>query len=165
MRTLAREPKATQQTTSSTLTKPSRAFLGQNRDVQSIMNCWEAVLLSAYRAGAINWNWIHNLYVSTPPADWITAMSRGALHNYAIPGPNLRIPQRGDLVFFDGLAHVALATGKGSDVFTFWPPPNTPFTAGGTLDRVKVFTIEELVTWWEAHMPPAPTVEFAAPAW
>jgi hypothetical protein len=131
----------------------------------TVMNCWEAVLLAAYQAGAINWSWIHSLYVATPTAGWVSAMSRGARHTYAIPGPNPRMPQRGDLVFFDGLAHVALATGTGSEVYTFWPPPNTPFTLGGTLDKVKIFTIEALVAWWSAHMPPPPTVEFAAPAW
>jgi hypothetical protein len=131
----------------------------------TVMNCWEAVLLAAYRAHAIDWNWIHNLYTATPMADWITAMSRGARHTYAVPGPSLKMPQRGDLVFFDGLAHVALATGNGSDVYTFWPPPNTPFTPGGTTDKVKVFTIEDLVAWWAANMLSAPVVEFAAPAW
>jgi hypothetical protein len=30
----------------------------------TVMNCWEAVLLSAYRAGAINWTSIHNLYMA-----------------------------------------------------------------------------------------------------
>ncbi|TAH35489.1 MAG: DUF4157 domain-containing protein [Planctomycetota bacterium] len=131
----------------------------------TVMNCWEAVLLSAYRARAIDWNWIHNLYVSTPTGDWEAAMSRGARTFYAVPGPNLRLPQRGDLVFFNGLAHVALATGNGSEVYTFWPPPNTPFTFGGTTDKVKVFTIEDLVAWWAANLPPQPIVEFAAPAW
>jgi Domain of unknown function (DUF4157)/Bacterial SH3 domain len=131
----------------------------------TVMNCWEAVLLAAYRAGAINWTWIHNLYVSTPTADWVATMTRGARRTYAVPGPNPAMPQRGDLVFFNGLAHVALATGNGSDVYTFWPPPNTPFTPGGTTDKVKVFTIEDLVTWWGTNMPPAPTVQFAAPAW
>lgn len=131
----------------------------------TVMNCWEAVLLSAYRAGAIRWSWIHNLYTATPTGNWVSTMTRGARHTYAIPGPNPVMPQRGDIVFFNGLAHVALATGNGSEVFTFWPPPNTPFTPGGTTDQVKVFTIEALVTWWAAHMPPAPTVEFGAPAW
>jgi hypothetical protein len=131
----------------------------------TVMNCWEAVLLAAYRAGAITWTWIHNLYVSTPTANWVATMTRGARRTYAVPGPNLAMPQRGDLVFFNGLAHVALATGNGSEVYTFWPPPNTPFTPGGTTDKVKVFTIEDLVSWWATHMPPAPRVEFAAPAW
>lgn len=131
----------------------------------TVMNCWEAVLLSAYRSGAINWIWIHNMYVSIPAASWVSAMSRGPRHTYAIPGPNAHMPQRGDIVFFDGIAHVALATGAGSDVYTFWPPPNTPFTPGGTTDKVKVFTIEQLVTWWTANSPPAPVVEFGAPSW
>jgi hypothetical protein len=131
----------------------------------TVMNCWEAVLLSAYRSGSITWNRIHNMYVSVPPANWVATMSRGANHTYAVPGPNLHMPQRGDIVFFDGIAHVALATGNGSEVYTFWPPPNTPFTAGGTTDKVKTFTIEALVTWWAAHMPPQPVVQFGAPSW
>ena len=131
----------------------------------TIMNCWEAVLLSAYRARAIDWTWIHTLYTTVAPANWVASMSRGASNSYAVPGPNLLMPQRGDLVFFDGLAHVALATGKGSEVYTFWPPPNTPFALGGTTDQVKVFTIEALATWWAANMPPAPVIQFASPSW
>jgi hypothetical protein len=131
----------------------------------TVMNCWEAVLLAAYRAGAISWTQIHNLYTSTPIADWVTAMSRGPLHTYTVGGPNPRMPQRGDIVFFDGIAHVAMATGSGSDVYTFWPPPNTPFSLGGTTDMVKVFSIEALVAWWSANLPPAPRVQFAAPSW
>jgi hypothetical protein len=78
------------------------------------------------------------------------------------------MPQRGDIVFFDGVAHVALATGSGSDVLTFWPPPDTPFVRnifGAVEDRVKMFTIEELSVWWGANMPPPPVIEFARPAW
>jgi hypothetical protein len=131
----------------------------------TVMNCWEAVLLAAYKAGALTWNSIHTMYVATPTANWVSTMSRGAKHPYAVPGPNPKMPQRGDLVFFDGLAHVALATGNGSEVYTFWPPPNTPFTAGGTTDKVKTFTIEDLVKWWAANLPPAPVVEFVAPSW
>jgi hypothetical protein len=131
----------------------------------TVMNCWEAVLLSAYRAGALSWTWIHNLYTITPVRDWVATMSRGSLHNYAIPGPNLRMPQRGDLVFFNGIDHVALATGSGSDVYTFWPPPNTPFTPGGTTDKVKVFTIEALASWWSTRRRASPTIQFGSPAW
>lgn len=133
----------------------------------TVMNCWEAVLLAAYRAGAIKWQWIHDLYTATTfGADWISKMTRGALTDYSVPGPTPK-PQRGDLVFFDGLAHVALATGKGAEVYTFWPPPNTPFAAGGTTDQVKVFTIDALVIWWEANMPAKtkPRTQFGPPAW
>ncbi len=38
MRTFAKKPKATQQTTSAKSTKPSRSFVGQSRDVSSILN-------------------------------------------------------------------------------------------------------------------------------
>lgn len=133
----------------------------------TIMNCWEAVLLAAYRAGTINWTWIHHLYSTVPEASWVAAMSRGPRHHYAVPGPNLKMPQRGDLVFFDGLVHVALATGTGSEVYTFWPPPDTPFSLppGGTTDKVKVFTIEALFTWWAANMGGPPVVELAEPSW
>jgi hypothetical protein len=134
----------------------------------TVMNCWEAVLLSAYRAGVIDWAWIHKLY-TTPgfPAAWESLMLRGGRTTYKVGGPNPVMPQRGDLVFFNGLEHVAMATGSGANVFTFWPPPNTPFTPGGTTDKVKVFTIDALVTWWAAHDPKkvAPTVEFGAPSW
>ena len=133
----------------------------------TVMNCWEAVLLSAYRAGAVSWNWIHNLYTAVPysAAGWETAMLRGGRTTYRIPGPNPVMPQRGDLVFFDGVAHVGLATGSGSNIYTFWPPPNTPFTPGGTTDKVKIFTIEDLVAWWVPNFKSTPVVEFGAPAW
>ena len=132
----------------------------------TIMNCWEAVLLSAFRTGALTWQRIHHMYTSEPMSNWVTTLSRGTRYTYSVPGPNLRNPQRGDIVFFDGMAHVALATGNGSEVYTFWPPPNTPFApAGGTTDRVKVYTIEQLVIWWVANMPSPPVVEFAAPSW
>lgn len=130
----------------------------------TVMNCWEAVLFTAYRSGSLTWRWIHDLYVNIPPTRWVGTMSRGPLTTYRIPGPTPQ-PQRGDIVFFNGLAHVALATGTMSEVYTFWPPPDTPFVMGGSPDRVKVFTIEDLVNWWESNMPPAPLVQFGAPRW
>jgi len=131
----------------------------------TVMNCWEAVLLAAYHAGSIKWTWIHTLYTTVPVASWVATMSKGPRQPYVVPGLNPKMPQRGDLVFFDGLAHVALATGNGSEVYTFWPPPNTPFSLGGTTDKVKVFTIEALHAWWAANMGGRPTIEFAAPSW
>src|SRR5206468_790245 len=41
----------------------------------TVMNCWEAVLLSAFRARTINWNWIHSLYTSGPASGWVARMS------------------------------------------------------------------------------------------
>jgi hypothetical protein len=129
-----------------------------------VLNCWEAVLLAAYKAGAINWTWIHNLY-ATPSAGWVAMMTRGARQTYTVGGPHPNMPNRGDLVFFNGLAHVAMATGSGSDVYTFWPPPNTPFTPGGTVDKVKISTIEALAAWMLTNFHSPPLVEFSNPAW
>ncbi len=137
------------------------------------INCWEMVLLAAYRAGLLTWQWIHDQYTAAV-GDWgsymVNMLSRGARIPYTAGAPAGRKPLAGDLVFMDGMAHVALATGNvdgagRADVISFWPPPNTPFTRGGTIDSVKHTTIEELVDWWAANMPPAPLVELAAPPW
>ncbi|MCW3090730.1 MAG: hypothetical protein JWP81_1799 [Ferruginibacter sp.] len=134
----------------------------------TIINCWEVVLLAAYRAGAINWSYIHNLYTAIPSSGWVGAMSQGPRTVYHVGGINATMPSRGDIVFFDGIAHVALANGNGSEVLTFWPPPDTPFTRdadNAVEDRVKLFTIEELSNWWSINLPPAPLIEFGRPAW
>jgi hypothetical protein len=131
----------------------------------TVINCWEVVLLAAYRGGALSWSRIHTLYTTVAfPGGWPAAMTTGALREYGGKSPKTP-PQRGDLVFFNGILHVALATGKGSEVYTFWPPPDTPFKPGGTEDRVKVFTIEDLVTWWAANYGKPPKVEIGAPSW
>jgi hypothetical protein len=71
----------------------------------------------------------------------------------------------------NGMDHVAMATGNvdgagRAEIISFWPPPNTQFQGdGGTVDDVKLTTIEELADWWTANMPPTPLVELAAPPW
>jgi hypothetical protein len=134
------------------------------------INCWEMILLCAYRAGMLSWQWIHDQYTAAV-ADWgahmVSVLSRGA----RVPWTAGTAPIRGELVFMDGMAHVALATGNldgagRSEILSFWPPPNTPFTRGGTLDSVKVTTIEELRDFWAARRPPGfATIELAAPPW
>jgi hypothetical protein len=137
------------------------------------INCWEMVLLAAYRAGQLTWQWIHDQYTAAV-GDWFNFMvgmlSKGARIPYVAGAPAGRKPLAGDIVFMDGMAHVAMATGNvdgagRAEIISFWPPPNTPFAPGGTIDDVKVTTIEELVDWWTANMPPAPLVELAAPPW
>lgn len=137
------------------------------------INCWEMVLLAAYRAGQLTWQWIHDQYTAAV-GDWFNFMvqmlSKGARIPYVAGAPEGRKPLAGDIVFMDGMAHVAMATGNvdgagRAEIISFWPPPNTPFAPGGTIDDVKVTTIEELVDWWTANMPPAPLVELAAPPW
>ena len=139
-------------------------------DAGTSINCWEMILLCAYRAGMLSWQWIHDQYAAAV-ADWgthmVNVLSRGA----RIPWTAGTAPVRGELVFMDGIAHVALATGNldaagRSEILSFWPPPNTPFAAGGTLDAVKITTIEELRDYWAARRPPGfATIELAAPPW
>lgn len=128
----------------------------------TVMNCWEAVLLSAYNAKAIPWSQIHALYASSP-SGWPAAMSKGANKVYDIPAkPKQDMPQRGDIVFFNGLSHVALATGKGSEVYTFWPPPDLP-SKSGTVDEVKTKTIEDLAGYIAKKKPVV--VKYGPPNW
>lgn len=128
-------------------------------DPSTTINCWEMVLLAAYNVGALSWNWIHDLYINVPMSDWPDHMTRGSRQVYT---PGSSSINRGDLVFFNGLAHVALATGSGDDVYTFWPPPD--FAPGtytyGTVDDVKVRSISSL-----AGAMSSPVIEFGPPAW
>lgn len=131
------------------------------------INCWEMVILAAYRIKAISWKWIHDLYMKSP-STWYDELPKrltsGANKTYdlATKTPSL---ERGDVVFFDGAAHVALATGNGDEIMTFWPPPNTAFTSGGTVDEVKKSTIKELSDWMGADFGAVPKVTFGTPAW
>jgi hypothetical protein len=135
------------------------------------INCWEMILLAAYNRGMITWQWVHDLYVSAP-AGWDTrlveALSGGSRVRYT--GAGGRTPLRGDIVFMDGVAHVALAAGTRDslgrcEVISFWPPPGSS-SIPGTVDAVKVTTIEELADWWTSVAGWAPpTVEFAGAPW
>ena len=77
------------------------------------INCWEMVLLAAYRANLLTWQWIHDQYTAAV-GDWgahmvsMLSAARGSRTSEAAAG---RKPLAGDLVFMDGMAHVALATG------------------------------------------------------
>jgi uncharacterized protein YgiM (DUF1202 family) len=129
----------------------------------TVMNCWEAVLTSAFKAGSIDWKWIHDLYKSGPTSGWPALMTKGARQKYTPGGKTY--PQRGDLVFFDDMSHVAMATGKGSEVYTFWPPPKSPWAGGATVDKVKKETIESLDAWWKGYSGKSFNVTFAPPNW
>jgi len=160
----------------------------------TIINCWEVILLAAYNAGAIDWKYIHDIYTSVPacniPADRATTMSMedrgkecdsqrfpvwkdkltsGKLMPYEPGVTGGTKPQRGDIVFFNGLAHVALASGSGSQIFTFWPAPMPkPWQANpnkAVVDIIKLSTIEELHDWWVKENKETPVIEFARPEW
>jgi hypothetical protein len=141
------------------------------RQRTTTLNCWEAVLFAAYRVGAIDWAWLHALYTggAANPAQWFLdqMVNNRPLTNYVI---NVQDPERGDLVFFDGLGHVALAAGwqhlGETVVYSFWPAPDVDFSDSynGTADQVKLTTIEALSAAMQAWGP-APLVQFARPVW
>jgi hypothetical protein len=135
---------------------------------QTVMNCWEAVLLLAFQQGAISWAWIHKQYPIPPYQkdskewnDWIQkwnadlarTLSGGMQIPYGPKDSPPRIPLRGDIVLFDGVDHVALATGRRDGqgrtvVLSFWPPSEknnslTPRT--GSLVETTIEELEEFV--------------------
>lgn len=131
----------------------------------TVMNCWEAVMLAAYRAGVLSWARIHAIYTASGSASGWVGLLAASRRTYVRGGASAP-PQRGDLVFFDGMNHVALATGNGDQVYSFWPAPDTPFAvAGATPDRVKLTTIADIVTWWSGNLGGTPKVEIGAPSW
>jgi hypothetical protein len=138
------------------------------------INCWEMVLVAALQAKLIDWNWVHKLYTTSLGAGWdahlVATLTRGTRTPYHPADPNTPRPNRGQVVFFDGSNHVALANGVvdgtgRAQVWTFWPPPGTAFVKGGTLDQVKLSTIEELSSWMAANFRAAPVVELSVPPW
>ena len=136
------------------------------------INCWEMVLLAAYRSGLLKWQWIHDTYVAAK-ADWGAYLAKrlipGArtVYDRAAHSPN---PGRGDIVLWNGASHVGLALGTrdGSgraEVLSFWPPPDKP-SIPATYDVVKVTTIEQLADYMLKTWPADPlTVEFGNPPW
>jgi peptidoglycan hydrolase-like protein with peptidoglycan-binding domain len=147
----------------------------------TVINCWEMVLYSAWKQGVIAWSKINAIYSYAGPNDWFQELAvklvRGGASTWdqATKKPK---PRKGDIVMFDGAAHVALATGvtdaAGTHVYSFWPPPDTAFAAvdytkpgkgkgvaAGTPDRVKDTTIEALV----AAMGSSTVVTVGPPTW
>jgi hypothetical protein len=144
------------------------------------LNCWEMVLLMAFRSGSVDWDWIHNMYVRVPQSTWESHLttSISTYDSASIASGTIThaytgaVPRRGDIVFWEGLAHVGMATGStGADgtpqVYTFWPPPGTPFTPGGTLDNVKTSTITILTDYILNNFSSISTVNvtFGTPSW
>jgi len=154
-------------------------------DTGSAPSCWEMVLLAAVRSRALTTGQVQSLYPSDQlwtAADlqnWLQAMSPHGRCAFT-PGTRL-VPRRGDLVFWNDFAHVALALGtldraERHEVISFWAPPNLMWS--GIPAEVRRTTIEELtailadptlnpgatiaVTFgpgpWAADLRPAPPV-------
>ena len=155
----------------------------------TIINCWEVILLAAYNSGEISFEYIHDLYKNVPKCDvtpsmdheadikkcnnqqsatWVRELANDELSVYKPYHAGNSNPHKGDLTFFNKLEHVAMATGTGSNVFTFWPAPDVPFfanAAGAVKDKVKIVTIEALFDWWKTNNHTEPLIEFGHPDW
>ena len=150
----------------------------------TVINCWEMVLYTAWKQGAIGWSWIHTVYDYSGPNAWYDELAIRLVRGGAVTWDRATKkprPRRGDIVMFDGADHVALATGvvdgAGTHVYSFWPPPDTAFAAvdyrkpgkgkglaAGTPDRVKNTTIEALVAAIDTSTHTC-VVTFGPPAW
>ncbi len=138
---------------------------GLQPNLNSSINCWEMVLFSAYQSGLVNRQWLTNLYgtsnlsgsnLSNWYANLPSKMSISR-QNYNFNSWNQGL-KRGDIVFFNGSAHVAIATGTkdryGNDeVISHWIPNN---------NRVEVTTIKALKALPAAA---SATVTFGRPIW
>ncbi len=151
------------------------------------INCWEMTMYAAVVSGQLSHADAHRIYqfTDTGPGrrqwfgelpDLLSPVRTG----YEPGGPP---PQRGQLVFWNGSGHVALATGRmardypdnpqstsvSPEVYTFWPPPDTEFTKSpeglATVDAVKTSTIKALVDAMIALGASPVGVEVGVPVW
>jgi hypothetical protein len=96
------------------------------------------------------------------------------------PGRSSGRPLPGDIVLFDGLDHVAAATGQliqgpmldsatatGARIVSFWPAPAMAEFGPKTRTKVAFTTIEAILAWFSVKMPgtTAPKVTFGSPNW
>lgn len=107
--------------------KPSDKKKAPDIKTSTIMNCWEYILLTAYKEGIASQDWIHNLYTKVPQSDWHKHMIGGGTPKEYTGPKSKEKPSRGDLIFFDGLAHVALSAG-GDKIYSFWPTARVPLS-------------------------------------
>jgi hypothetical protein len=148
----------------------------------SKMNCWEAVLYSGYRAGVIPRAWIFDVHQRAaaagsaasgggtgPGVDAYYAVLRTALNfGSAVPYVHGTPPPRGNLVFMDELAHVALSRG-GTDgagnatVMSLWILPGA--SSGNFVSTFQQTTIEAINGSWTGLGRPAMNVKHAPNPW
>ena len=134
------------------------------------LNCWEMVLFSAYRDGAVSEKQMRDIYTAAKDAmtksgdvmefpRTIERLLRSSAEQIYDPkDPNSPRPLRGDIVIFkEAAGHVALATGQrtgaGVEVVSHWPPPDGSY-------HVKRTTIEALMATLKL-----PTAKFWSPMW
>ncbi len=155
----------------------------------SRMNCWEAVLFSAYKAGVLTKSWILQVHQQATNAavDWAKkSEKRGEDSDHQFYSGQLayndlletklglasatlydpakkQVPGRGDVVFMQGLAHVALALGQDSagntEVMSLWLYPMSGSNFNSTFQKT---TIEKICS--ESKIPQS-TVSYGKSPW
>lgn len=115
------------------------------------MNCWEMILLAAYRVNRVDWAWLHDLYTDSMAmfqATFVRSMAPNGLHVLDLQNPKGLRPLPGEIVVWGEAAHIALATGlRDGDgrhhVYSFWPPTER-VKDGMAVEPIALTTIEEL---------------------
>lgn len=150
--------------------KTTPQFGGDDR-----FNCWESIMLVALQQGALKWQQVHALYASGWVEDYenLTESQEAAMDQWFasfpqrvsqgeptayVPGEAL--PAAGDLVFFGGARHVALATGK---LHADGSPEVTTFGIGRKGNEVSVASADQLLA--EIPADEGAAVTFARPMW
>lgn len=143
----------------------------------STVNCWEMIMLAAFQVGILDRDTIHNWYSNGNIEGMMPAVSG----TYTIGDAASPTPDRGDVVFMNGLSHVVIAQGDRDSsgnlkVWSFWPPSDfTPAQvqaaiAAGNIDSVKTgkvqdTTIEYLADWMTQLGLDGNPITFGSPAW
>lgn len=113
----------------------------------SKMNCWEAVMYSAYLGGVIPKQWLVDVHdKAAQSGDYNGALGTALGEPSAVPMTATQEPGRGDVVFMDGLNHVVLSLGtKTSDgkheVMSLWVLPRDGARFNSSFQRT---TIEDI---------------------
>jgi len=149
------------------------------QDGSAVMNCWEAVILAAMIDRRLtDTNRLAQVYQSSPnafTAHMVNSFVNGRAHPYQ-PRGLLSTPIAGDIVFFDDLGHVALATGQvtvgpafgndvpGTKIISFWPAPSQPQVNAGAVTTVEVTTVEA-IDQYVRNRGSVMKVTFGSPDW
>lgn len=106
-------------------------------------NCWEAILISAWWADLIDREKLLALYLSMGKTATLTDKSFASLlltQVFAFHKSQMLVdhvhPFEGDIIFFDGAAHLAVATGNNRQVMSLWHQEDSSF-AEVSIDFLK----------------------------
>lgn len=136
------------------------------------LNCWEFVLLSALGGQVTNPQRLQSIYEKKPD-DFARSLIYELSKEGLLPYPQ-NVPAAGDSVFFDGLDHVAIATGKrvsapfpngGAQIVSFWPAPEQDNFGPGAKATVALVTIEQILEWCRSHNMAVKQVTIGPPDW